>query len=236
MAQAREQMTRSAHVDVATMVVTPALESKSAQSGYKRPFDIILGSAMLVASAPIFGLVALLVRLTSRGPIFFRQERIGINGRPFTVIKFRTMEADADPASHREYFKRYLQGESAPGEARNVFKLRRDPRITPLGGILRRLGLDELPQLLNVLAGDMSLVGPRPPLEYEVAHYTPHHMGRLAVKPGITGLWQVRGRDAVDFDSMIDMDLEYVDTMSLWLDCKILIVTVPSLVWAFVSH
>ena len=118
----------------------------------------------------------------------------------------------------------------------NLFKLRHDPRITPVGGVLRRLGLDELPQLLNVIRGDMSLVGPRPPLAYEVEHYTRRHRRRLQVKPGITGLWQVQGRDVVDFETMIDMDLEYIERQSLPLDFGIVIATVPALLWAFITH
>jgi lipopolysaccharide/colanic/teichoic acid biosynthesis glycosyltransferase len=200
--------------------------------GYKRAFDLVIACALLVLTAPLFGLIALVVKVTSRGRIFFCQERHGLDGRTFTMVKFRSMYANVDSSRHREYFARYLQGESAPGEAAHVFKLRSDPRITPVGRVLRRLGLDELPQLLNVIRGDMSMVGPRPPLEYEVAHYDDRHMGRLSVKPGITGLWQVRGRDVVDFESMVDMDLEYARNMSLWLDVKIVLMTAPSLVWA----
>ena len=152
------------------------------------------------------------------------------------VTKFRSMYANVDSKPHHDYFKQYMKGISAPNEKRNVFKMRRDPRITPVGRFIRRLGLDELPQLLEVVKGDMSLVGPRPPLDYEVAHYDERHMGRLMVKPGITGLWQVRGRDVVDFESMVDMDLEYVSRMSLWLDIKITLLTAPSLLWAFATR
>lgn len=202
----------------------------------KRAMDLICGSVLLAISAPLYATIALLVRLTSSGPVLFRQERIGLAGHPFEVFKFRTMYADADPGPHQQYFKQYLRGVRAPGQDRHLYKLRHDPRITPLGGVLRRLGLDELPQLVNVLKGDMSLVGPRPPLRYEVEHYDERHGRRLTVKPGITGLWQIRGRDVVDFETMIDMDLEYVDSQSLWLDFKILLTTVPALVWAYIRH
>jgi lipopolysaccharide/colanic/teichoic acid biosynthesis glycosyltransferase len=203
---------------------------------YKRPLDIVLGVLLLIVSAPVFALTALLVKISSKGPVFFRQERLGKDEAPFLVFKFRTMHADVDSTPHQEYFKRYLKGETAPGADANLFKLRHDPRITPVGGMLRRLGLDELPQLLNVIRGDMSLVGPRPPLAYEVEHYTPRHRKRLLIKPGITGLWQVRGRDVVDFETMIDMDLEYIERQSLPLDLGIVIATVPALLWAFIKH
>jgi lipopolysaccharide/colanic/teichoic acid biosynthesis glycosyltransferase len=216
--------------------VTRGAAAQRRAPAYKRPFDQILGALLLVVSAPVFGLTALLVKGSSRGPVFFRQERLGKDERPFLVFKFRTMYADVDSAPHREYFKRYLKGETAPGVDANLFKLRHDSRITPVGGVLRRLGLDELPQLLNVIRGDMSLVGPRPPLAYEVEHYTPRHRRRLQVKPGITGLWQVRGRDVVDFETMIDMDLEYIERQSLPLDFEIVIATVPALLWAFITH
>jgi len=202
---------------------------------YKRCFDIIVSSLLIILTAPLFLIVAVLVRLSSRGPIFFRQERIGQNGHPFTVTKFRSMYANVDSTRHHEYFRKYMHGVPAPDEKGTVFKMRNDPRITPIGRGLRRLGLDELPQLAQVVKGDMSLVGPRPPLEYEVAHYNERHMKRLLVKPGVTGLWQVRGRDIVNFESMVDMDLEYVQGMSLWLDTKIVLLTAPSLIWAFLT-
>jgi lipopolysaccharide/colanic/teichoic acid biosynthesis glycosyltransferase len=203
---------------------------------HKRAFDIIVGGILLIGSAPLFPIVALLVKLTSPGPVFFRQERIGKGGRPFMVTKFRSMYANVDSDTHRTYFKQYLRGEPAANEKGTVFKMHSDPRITPAGRMLRRLGLDELPQLFEVVRGDMSLVGPRPPLEYEVADYDDRHMQRLLVNPGITGLWQVRGRDIVNFEQMVDMDLEYIHKVSLWLDLKIVLLTVPSLIWAFVTR
>jgi lipopolysaccharide/colanic/teichoic acid biosynthesis glycosyltransferase len=203
---------------------------------YKRPFDVLVATLLLVLTAPVAVVVALIVKVTSPGPILFRQERLGQNGRPFTLYKFRTMYHGACVELHREYFKLYRQGARAPGQPRPLYKLRRDPRITPLGGILRRLALDELPQLYNVLRGDMSVVGPRPPLRYEVEHYTQRDLLRLSVKPGITGLWQVRGRDVVDFDTMITLDLEYIQRQSLALDLWVVLATIPALVWAYIRH
>jgi lipopolysaccharide/colanic/teichoic acid biosynthesis glycosyltransferase len=203
---------------------------------YKRPFDVLVATLLLVLTTPLAAMVALIVKVTSPGPILFRQERLGQNGCPFTLYKFRTMYHGASAELHREYFTLYRQGVRAPGQPRPLYKLRRDPRITPLGGILRRLALDELPQLYNVLRGDMSVVGPRPPLRYEVEHYTQRDLLRLSVKPGLTGLWQVRGRDVVDFDTMIMLDLEYVQRQSLALDLWVLVATIPALVWSYVRH
>lgn len=203
---------------------------------YKRPFDVLVATLLLVLTAPVAAMVALIVKVTSPGPILFRQERLGQHGCPFTLYKFRTMYDGAAVELHREYFRLYRQGIRAPGQPRPLYKLRRDPRITPLGGILRRLALDELPQLYNVLRGDMSVVGPRPPLRYEVEHYTQRDLLRLSVKPGITGLWQVRGRDVVDFDTMITLDLAYIQRQSLALDLWILLATFPALVWAYIRH
>jgi len=203
---------------------------------YKRSFEVLVATLLLVLTAPVAAVVALIIKVTSPGPILFRQERLGQNARPFTLYKFRTMYHGADVEPHRAYFKLYRTGARAPGQARPIYKLRRDPRITPVGGTLRRLALDELPQLYNVLRGDMSLVGPRPPLLYEVEHYTARDLRRLSVKPGITGLWQVRGRDVVDFDTMINLDLEYIQRQSLALDLWVLLATMPALAWAYIRH
>jgi lipopolysaccharide/colanic/teichoic acid biosynthesis glycosyltransferase len=221
---------------------SPAPEALSAEQSigttrspaYKRPFDVLVAGLLLVLTAPVASVVALIVKVTSPGPILFRQERLGQNGCPFTLYKFRTMYHGASAELHREYFTLYRQGVRAPGQPRPLYKLRRDPRITRLGGVLRRLALDELPQLYNVLRGDMSVVGPRPPLRYEVEHYTQRDLLRLSVKPGITGLWQVRGRDVVDFNTMITLDLEYIQRQSLALDLWVLLATMPALVWAYI--
>jgi exopolysaccharide biosynthesis polyprenyl glycosylphosphotransferase len=184
----------------------------------KRTLDV-LGSVLgLIVLAPLLLLIALAVKLTSRGPVLFVQDRCGLSGRWFRFYKFRTMVKDAE-ARKREI--EHLNEMEGP-----VFKIRRDPRITPLGRVLRKLSLDELPQLWNVLKGEMSLVGPRPPTPDEVARYTSRQAQRLSVMPGITGLWQVSGRSEIsNFERWIDLDLEYARTWSLWLDLRILLKT-----------
>jgi exopolysaccharide biosynthesis polyprenyl glycosylphosphotransferase len=184
----------------------------------KRVLDLLGSTVGLVGLAPVLLLLALAVKLTSRGPILFVQERCGLGGRRFRFYKFRTMVADAE---NRKGDLEHLNEMTGP-----VFKIRRDPRITSLGGVLRKLSLDELPQLWNVLRGDMSLVGPRPPTLDEVERYTARQAQRLSVMPGITGLWQVSGRnDISDFERWIDLDLEYARTWSVWLDLRILVKT-----------
>lgn len=198
----------------------------------KRTLDVALGAVLSFLVLPVAGIIVLVIKLTSRGPVLFRQQRVGQNGRLFVLYKFRTMHEGADPERHVEAFKGFVQGVRAHDQPPGIFKLRRDSRITPVGSTLRRLGLDELPQFINVLKGDMSLVGPRPALAYEVELYGAHHERRLTVQPGITGLWQVRGRDRVDFETMIAMDLDYIDRQSLWLDLTLLLVTGPAILWA----
>ena len=189
----------------------------------KRALDLLAATVILLLILPTFLLIGLLVYLSSPGPILFRQRRIGLNGTSFTLLKFRTMYHGASSDVHETYYRALMQGTAeATG---NTFKLRNDARITPVGRILRRLSLDELPQLLNVLRGEMSLVGPRPPLPYEVAEYGPRELGRLAVPPGLTGLWQVSGRAILNFHQMIELDLAYVEHWSLWLDLEILLRT-----------
>jgi exopolysaccharide biosynthesis polyprenyl glycosylphosphotransferase len=185
----------------------------------KRALDVFGSGLGLLALAPVLLLLALAIKLTSRGPVLFVQERCGLGGRKFRVFKFRTMVRDAEA---RKRALAHLNEMSGP-----VFKIRRDPRITVLGGVLRRLSLDELPQLWNVVLGDMSLVGPRPPTPDEVERYTARHVQRLSVMPGITGLWQVSGRsDIADFERWVDLDLHYVRTCSMWTDLRILLKTV----------
>jgi lipopolysaccharide/colanic/teichoic acid biosynthesis glycosyltransferase len=203
---------------------------------YKRPLDLIAGTVLLILAAPVAAVVAVVIKVSSRGPVLFLQERIGQDNRPFVMYKFRTMQHGTDTSLHRAYFAQYRQGIAAPGQSGKIFKLQRDPRIIPLGGLLRRLALDEIPQLFNVIKGDMSLVGPRPALAYEVADYSERDRLRLLAKPGITGLWQIKGRDVVDFDTMIDRDLEYISRQALALDLAILVATVPALIWAYVSR
>jgi lipopolysaccharide/colanic/teichoic acid biosynthesis glycosyltransferase len=196
----------------------------------KRGFDIAGSTTMLILFAPLFLFIALAIKLTSRGPVFYRQQRVGRYGQTFTFLKFRSMFANNDSNVHKDFVTRLIA--SNPGESNkcesdgSVYKLTNDKRITRVGGILRRTSLDELPQFLNVLKGEMSLVGPRPPIPYELAAYQTWHRQRLlAVKPGITGLWQVMGRSSVRFDEMVRLDLRYASTWTPWLDLKILLRT-----------
>ncbi len=183
--------------------------------------DFGLAGALLVACAPLLAAIACAVKLTSRGPVFFKQTRCGLHGREFLMWKFRTMVPEA------ESMRRDLAGRNEMSGP--VFKIREDPRVTPLGRFLRRTSLDELPQLLNVLAGDMSLVGPRPPLPEEVEHYAPWQRRRLSVKPGLTCIWQTSGRNDVGFEEWMRMDLDYIDNWSLTLDLKLLARTLPAI-------
>jgi len=186
----------------------------------KRVCDFTLAALLLVMALPVWCTVVLLVRLTSPGPVLFRQIRSGKNGKPFVCFKFRTMVADAEQRREKLLANNEMSGP--------VFKLKRDPRITWVGAVLRRTSADELPQLLNVLRGDMSLVGPRPPLPSEVALYTGRQRQRLLVKPGLTCLWQISGRNLIDFDQWMELDLEYVRHRSLRLDFEILFKTAPA--------
>jgi exopolysaccharide biosynthesis polyprenyl glycosylphosphotransferase len=185
----------------------------------KRGLDVALAALLLLLALPVVSVVALLIKLTSGGSVLFRQTRCGLNGRFFTLYKFRTMVADAEER-RRELL--HLNEMNGP-----VFKLRSDPRVTFLGRFLRRFSLDELPQLWNVLRGDMSLVGPRPPIPEEVAKYQRWQRRRLAMKPGLTCLWQISGRNNIDFDRWMQLDLEYIDSWSPLLDLKILLKTIP---------
>jgi len=193
----------------------------------KRMLDIAGSTAFLIAFSPVFFAVSALVKLTSKGPVFFRQQRVGEAGRPFMMLKFRTMHANADKRVHQQYVETFIQSSDTSESGKNVvFKIVDDPRVTPLGHFLRRSSLDELPQFWNVLKGEMSLVGPRPPLPYEVARYKRWHQRRvLEAKPGITGLWQVTGRSRTTFDEMVRLDLRYAKSYSVWTDLKILLAT-----------
>ena len=196
----------------------------------KRALDIVGAAIGIVLVSPLIAIIAVLVKRDSHGPVFFRQERLGRNGEPFTMVKFRTMVADNDETAHREYMERHVKGESESrinDEGGEVFLLD-DDRVTPFGSRLRRTSLDELPNLVNVLRGPMSLVGPRPPIPYEVEHYDERAMRRLTVKPGMTGYAQISGRGSLTFDTMITCDLRYIDERSLWTDLKILAGTVPA--------
>ncbi len=196
----------------------------------KRAMDIVGSLVLLTILSPVFFVIAAAIKLTSRGPILFRQQRIGEHAAAFTFLKFRSMYVNNDASEHKEYVRKLIAGQAAkqptagPGEG--IFKLTNDPRITPVGNFLRRTSLDELPQFLNVLRGEMSLVGPRPPVPYEVEAYATWHRRRLLeAKPGITGLWQVQGRSRVGFDDMVRLDLRYARNSSPLLDLKILLQT-----------
>jgi lipopolysaccharide/colanic/teichoic acid biosynthesis glycosyltransferase len=170
--------------------------------------------------------IAAAIKWTSKGPIFFRQERLGCNGKVFTFLKFRSMYNDNDPARHKDYIRKYIGEQQKAAVEPGIFKLKDDLRITPVGGWLRKTSLDELPQLINVLKGNMSLVGPRPPIPYECDLYDIWHRRRLlSCRPGITGLWQVTGRSRTTFDDMVRLDLKYINEWSLGLDLKILLKT-----------
>jgi lipopolysaccharide/colanic/teichoic acid biosynthesis glycosyltransferase len=195
----------------------------------KRVIDIVGSVGALVFFAPLLAVIAVAVKLTSKGPVIFRQKRLGQFGKAFEFLKFRSMYTNNDFTIHKTFIKEVIKGNyegNVEDSASPVYKMTDDPRITPLGRFLRRTSLDELPQFINILKGDMSLVGPRPPLAYEYQEYAIWHRGRvLAAKPGLTGLWQIRGRSRVRFDDMVRLDLQYVRTWSLWLDLQILMRT-----------
>lgn len=195
----------------------------------KRASDIFIAMIALALLSPIWLLIALLIKLDSKGPIFYLQERVGMDGRLFLFYKFRSMHVNADNQTHKEYQQKFIAGhaEANLGDAtRPAYKLPADPRITRMGGWLRRTSLDEVPQLFNVLVGDMSVVGPRPPIPYEVESYELWHRKRLDMKPGLTGLWQVSGRNRLPFEEMVKLDLFYIENWSLLLDLKIILRTV----------
>ena len=187
----------------------------------KRGFDIGVSALLLALLAPLWLLLALAIKLTSAGPIFYRWQVVGLGGRPFTGYKFRTMVVNADALKDQLLAANEMSGP--------VFKIKRDPRITPVGRFLRKLSLDELPQLWSVLKGDMSLVGPRPPLRTEYVQFAPWQRAKLSVKPGITCLWQIGGRNRVsNFDEWVQLDLDYIARRSFWFDLWILLRTVPA--------
>lgn len=196
----------------------------------KRAIDILGSMLALLLLAPAFLVIAGVVKASSKGPVFFRQKRLGQHGKPFVFFKFRSMYVGNDARTHQEYVRKLIAGKAerhkGNGNGEGVFKLTSDPRVTRVGSFLRRTSLDELPQFYNVLVGDMSLVGPRPPIPYEVESYDVWHRRRLLeAKPGITGLWQVSGRSRVTFDEMVRLDLRYARSWSPWLDIKIILRT-----------
>lgn len=225
----------------AAPIAVQQLEQKRFYFACKRLLDILVAGSVLLLLLPVILLLALLIVLETPGPAIFRQKRVGLQPRmvggqrtfeigSFTIFKFRTMYRGNDSAAHQRFVQAYIRNDEKEmaeqqGAETQVRKLVNDARVTPLGRFLRKTSLDELPQFLNVLRGDMTLVGPRPPIPYEVDMYEPWHHRRLWALPGITGLWQVTGRSSVSFDEMVKLDLEYIEHQSLWLDVKILFKT-----------
>jgi len=231
--------------------VTEEQGTKTLYFVLKRAFDVVVVSLSLIFLLPLMLAIAFLIKLDSAGPAVFRQQRVSArrrmhNGRivwdevPFTIYKFRTMKVDAKSTLHRQFIEAYIAGDekrmvelqSAQKAAEAKYKIMDDPRVTRVGKFLRKTSLDELPQLWNVLLGDMSLVGPRPPIPYEVELYLYHHRERLQTIPGMTGWWQVKGRSSTSFEEMVRLDVEYIQNQSLWLDFKIILGTVTAVLAA----
>jgi len=217
----------TAEEKVAGPTVTGGLAGSSLGAVLKRVVDILGSIVGLSLLSPIFIVITLAIKLDSPGEVVFRQKRIGKNGEEFVFYKFRSMYKDVDDKLHKEYMAKLINSgsDSVPMGKGGCFKMEDDPRVTKVGRFLRKTSLDELPQLYNVLKGDMSLVGPRPAIPYEVEMYNAWHKRRLSVIPGITGLWQVSGRSAKDFREMVELDLKYIDSWSIWLDLKIIFKT-----------
>ncbi|GMT46727.1 MAG: hypothetical protein IEMM0007_0293 [bacterium] len=218
----------------ADMELYPDLEkmddSKRLPLFLKRTIDIIGSLLGILLFSPIFIILSLIVKLTSEGPVFFRQERVGRYGKRFTFLKFRSMHINNDPAIHKEYTRKLISGQQdakgSDGKGNCSYKIKDDSRVTPIGKFLRKSSLDELPQFFNVLKGEMSLVGPRPPIPYELEAYDIWHRRRLLeIRPGITGIWQVHGRSSTTFDEMVRMDIKYIREWSVWMDIKLLLKT-----------
>lgn len=212
------------------------LESKSPSKAFsfvlKKMTDILGGLMGIIIFSPLMLVIAILIKCTSQGPVFFRQERVGLFGKHFIFLKFRSMYVNENPDIHKKFIKKFINTEEQTDFAlddqaeEKIYKIKDDPRVTPLGRFIRKTSLDELPQLINVLKGEMSLVGPRPPIPYEYEQYDVWHKARIVeFKPGITGLWQVEGRSSTTFNEMVRLDLKYIRQWSLWLDLKILLRT-----------
>ncbi len=198
------------------------------QLAIKRALDLILSVILLIIGLPIFIGIALAIKLSSRGPFFFKQMRVGYHQRRFCCYKFRTMEVGAHDTEHEKFIEKLMTQDPVVREnTTKVYKMTNDHRITKVGKIIRKFSLDELPQLWNVIKGDMSLIGPRPAIGYELKYHDQNMLRRFSVKSGITGYWQVHSRYSVDYREMVAMDLYYVDHWSLWLDLKILLSTIP---------
>ena len=224
-----EQLTDEDSDHSANIMLYPEIRKRQAHRrfafGIKRMMDVTGSAAALLFLTPVFAAIGIAIKLTSKGPVLFRQERLGEGGKPFEFLKFRSMRTDCDSKIHETSDNQFICGQVSgdSGDHKTVFKIQSDPRVTKVGQFLRKTSLDELPQFWNVLVGEMSLVGPRPPLAYEYRAYNVWHRRRvLEVKPGITGLWQVKGRSRTRFDDMVRLDLKYARGWSIWLDLKIL--------------
>jgi lipopolysaccharide/colanic/teichoic acid biosynthesis glycosyltransferase len=210
----------------------PTQDIISLHPGYlrsKRILDILFTLVILIPFCLVLLIVAIMIRLDSEGPIIFRQRRVGQNGKEFNMLKFRSMYVNCDDMAHREAVKQYINGGTINGDVDtdNPYKLANDPRVTRVGRFLRKTSFDELPQFINVLRGEMTLVGPRPPIPYEVKEYGVRDQLRLYGKPGLTGTWQVYGRSRVTFHEMVEMDIAYIQQQSIWEDLKLIVLTVP---------
>jgi len=211
-------------------VQSAPIQSISLKLGYeraKRVLDIVFTLCIAVPVLLVSAVIALLILADSEGPILYRQKRVGRNGAEFEMLKFRSMYVKNDDSKHREAIKRYMNGSKLNNDTNSPYKIYDDPRVTKVGKFIRSTSLDELPQLLNVLRGEMSLVGPRPPLPYEVELYSLHQKLRLSGKPGLTGPWQIYGRSRVTFENMVEMDIAYLQRQSLWEDIKLIFLTIP---------
>jgi exopolysaccharide biosynthesis polyprenyl glycosylphosphotransferase len=203
---------------------------RGSQRALKRGMDVIVSIGLLLVTWPFWLALAIMIKMESKGPIFLKQERVGMDGKVFLMIKFRSMMDGTDDQVHRELMQRTINGEDAnqgTSDEPLYGKVKDDPRLTKIGGWMRRYSVDELPQIVNVLRGQMSIVGPRPPLPYEVRHYKDWHRARFHVRPGITGLWQVSGRNRLHFEEMVRLDVFYIENWSPWLDVKIMLKTLP---------
>ena len=211
-------------------VQSAPIQSISLKLGYeraKRVLDIVFTLCIAVPVLLFSAVIALLILADSEGPILYRQKRVGRNGAEFEMLKFRSMYVKNDDSKHREAIKHYMNGSKLNNDTNSPYKIYDDPRVTKVGKFIRSTSLDELPQLLNVLRGEMSLVGPRPPLPYEVELYSLHQKLRLSGKPGLTGPWQIYGRSRVTFENMVEMDIAYLQRQSLWEDIKLIFLTIP---------
>lgn len=219
-------------IQTATTSALPIIEIRSRYVRAKRVLDILFTLLIFIPLCLVMAIIAVCIRLDSKGSIFYRQKRVGLNGVEFDMLKFRSMYADSNDALHRQSIEKYMNGQKIrdDDDSDMSYKQTDDPRITRVGRFIRKTSLDELPQFLNVLRGEMSLVGPRPPVPYEVERYSQRDWLRLAGKPGLTGTWQVYGRSKVTFQEMVTMDIDYLQRQSLSEDVKLVFLTVPVMI------